>query len=529
VARQRKHFFPVVAALVAILFPSASWAGAPDILLPEPFAVELPAGGTTLGVDDEPMKKLLAATQAGGDRVTALLPRDRVGPGGWRVILSAWSAGVRDRPAARREAVLVVLPHGITPVGATGVGGAPHIARDADGFIHMVWTDGWRAGGREGAMYRRARISPDGSVQFDSKVLDLGPQRGNWTAMPTLAAAGNTIHFAWQSDGTVRYRSLTRVATDWRWSDEIDTKALNTSRDQGPAISADANAVHILNSDGRYMASHDGGLTWSTETIPFGTNPKLGVVSLTLDSAGRPLAATCVLSNDMTPGANGRSAGVRWTTRLARRVGAGAWQVLPGPLNGRAGWSSADRPDEDVICDSFRVLVEPGGAMHAVWQRTPAGGAALGVQAYYAWRPSGGEWHPPVLLATPDPTHRSGRSFAEGLVLDGGTAMPLVSQELHSGWRYRGNDAEFELFRDGEKRAPALTVTRFIRDAMTASEPAAAMSTSSAEPLPTLVHAADGRVWADVLMILSPTRTASPGIIVLQHLDMTDGPRTVGQ
>ena len=527
VASQRKHLCPFVVTFLAVLAPSSSWAATPDILLPEPFAVELPADTTTLETGSGPLRRLLAGVQAGGDRVTVAMPRDRVGAGAWRVILSAWDAGVRDRPVARREAVLVVVPHGMTPVGATGIGGGALIARDDAGFVHMVWTDAWRAGAREGAMYRRGQVMPDGSVQLDSEILDLAPHRGNWTAAPTLAAAENTVHFTWQADGTTRYRSLTRVGSDWRWSDEVDTKA--ASGDQGTAIAADANTVHILSGDGHYMASRDGGRTWTTETVPFGTFARLGTLSLTLDASGRPLAAAAVLVSEATQAAAGPGKGARWTLRLARRIGNGAWQALPGPLDERPEWASGERADEDVLCDGFRVREDASGAMHAVWAGTSAGRSAFGFQAYYAWRPSGGEWGPPVLLAKPDPVHGLGKSFASGLIVDGDAAMPLLSLDLHSGWRYRGSDTELELFRGGTMRALALTLTRFIRDAMTVNEPAAALTSASPNPVVTLLHAEDGRFWADILVTLAPTRVAAPGVIVWRHLDVTDWRRAVGQ
>ena len=34
----------------------------------------------------------------------------------------------------------------MTPVANTGYASTPHIVRDADGFVHMVWTDAWRPG-----------------------------------------------------------------------------------------------------------------------------------------------------------------------------------------------------------------------------------------------------------------------------------------------------------------------------------------------------------------------------------------------
>jgi hypothetical protein len=71
------------------------------------------------------------------------------------------------------------------------------------------------------------------------------------------------------------------------------------------------------------------------------------------------------------------------------------------------------------------------------------------------------------LLAAPDPTHGSGKTFASELIVDGDAAMPVVSLGSHAGWRYRGADAELRLARGVEMRTPALVLTRFIRDAVT--------------------------------------------------------------
>jgi hypothetical protein len=525
VARQRKPcfplgfrpgFLPVVAALFAIVAPPAAWPATPDILLPEPFAVELPAGTSRLGPDDMPVQQVLQAVQAGSDRISIRFPRNRLGPGAWRVILSAWADRVRDRPAARREAVLVVLPHGMTPVANTGYASTPHIARDADGFVHMVWTDAWRPGAREGAMYRRGIVSDNGTVRFDTDVMDLSTHRGNWTSMPTRTAVGRTIHFAWQADATIRYRSLTRQGGEWLWSDEVDTKAEAISREQGPAIAADPATVSILSSDGHYLTSRDGGGSWSAETVPFGSHTRLGTVSLTSERSGGLLATASALVTD--PAAQ---SGGRWTLRLARRTGAGAWQAPPGPIDGRAECTSQNGPQADVVCNAFRLLEDPAGTLHAVFLGTPAAGSGLSVQAYYASRSSAGDWRAPVALLSPDPLHGLDRSTAIDLLLDHDAAVLLAGFELHAGWRYRGDDAQLELVRNGIMRASALPVSSFIRDAMTQSEPDAALSASALSLAPTLMHTPNGRIWADVLMILNPS-VAAPGVVVWQHLDVTD-------
>ncbi len=506
-----KTLFSRIAFLFALLISLPSWSATPDILLPEPFAVELPAGTTRLGAGDVPIRQLLKRIQAGGDRVSIDLPREQVGPGAWRVTLSAWPDAAGGRPAARREAVLVVVPHGMTPVANTGYGSMPHIARDADGFVHMVWTDAWRAGAREGAMYRRGIVLPDGTVRFDTDILDLGQNRGNWTAMPTLAAVGHSVHFAWQADATIRYRSLSFADGNWRWSGEIDTKAPALSRELGPAIAADADTVSILSADGHYLGSRDGGRSWTVETVPFGNADRLGVVSLASGRGGRPLAAASALTSG--------PAGVRWTLRLARRIGVGAWQALPGPIDERP---ECMGPPADTFCNAFRVLEDPTGTLHAVFLGTPAAGSDLPIQAWYAWLPPDGEWRAPVPLLAPDKLHGLGRANSTDLLLDHDAVVLLAGFELHAGWRYRGDDAQLELFRDGAMRTPPLPVASFIRNAMTESEPAAALSASALNLAPTLLHTPDGRVWADVLMILNPTAVAAPGVVVWQRLDVTD-------
>lgn len=518
VARQRKRCsLPVALMLFACLATPAGWSATPDILLPEPFAVELPAGTTRVATDDAPVRQLLQGIQAGGDRISIQFPHERLGPGAWRVILSAWEDGGRDRPAARREAVLIVLPHGMTPVANTGYASPPHIVRDVDGFVHMVWTDAWRPGAREGAMYRRGIMAPDGTVHFDTDILDLGENRGNWTAMPTLSTIGHGVHFAWQADATVRYRLLSRDSGTWRWSDDVDTGAPAPSRDQGPAITADADTVSILSSDGHYLASRDGERTWMTETVPFGSATRLGAVSLNSDQSGRPLAAASALVSD--PGA---ASGVRWTLRLARRIGAGAWQALPGPIDGRPECTPQQGPVADVVCDAFRVLEDPAHTLHAVFLGTPASGSGFPVQAWYATRPFDGDWSLPLPLLTADPLHGLGRATAVDLLLDRDTAVSLAAFQRHAGWRYRGDNAQLQLLRHGAMATSPLPVSSFIRSAMTESEPMAALSASALSLAPTLLHTPDGRIWADVLMILNPSAVAAPGVVVWQHLDVTD-------
>jgi hypothetical protein len=107
-------------------------------------------------------------------------------------------------------------------------------------------------------------------------------------------------------------------------------------------------------------------------------------------------------------------------------------------------------------------------------------------------------------------------------MLDHDAVVMLVGFALHAGWRYRGDDAQLELFRDGAVAAPPLPVASFIRGAMTEHEPASALSVGALSLAPTVKRTTDGRVWADVLMILNPSAMVAPGVVVWQRLDLTD-------
>jgi hypothetical protein len=542
-ARQRNHLFPVLVTLLAVLCSHPSRASpAPEIVVPNPLAVELPAGVTGLGVDDEPIKALIAAAHPDAAhpdgehiRITAMLPRDRIGAGVWRVIWSAWDAGARDRPVARRESFLFVLPHGMIPVAmsgkvdATAGNNATHIARDPSGYVHMVWTDSWRQGARDGAMYRRARVLPDGTAQFETGILDLGQHPSDWTAMPALAVAGDTVHFAWQSSGTVRYRSLTRDGDAWRWSDEADTQAPSPGRDTGPSIAADANAVHILTPAGIYTSSRDGGLTWATEPVPFGTDQHVKTVSLALDSEGRPLAAASSVVLSQRPLSADQGHGGYWTIRLARRTAPGTWERLPGPVDGRPEWAAPDQPNQDVLTDWVRVLEDRAGAIHVTWHGTAVSRIFGNDRAYYAWRAPDGTWRAPIPLRDPDPDRGIGWSYAPSLTLDEDRALALSFYAMHVGRQDRGYDSDLRLFRDGRSLVPALPVTRFAEDSIVTGEPENALSAWFPGAAPSLFRGPDGKVWADILVALVPTGVAAPALIVWERLDLTGWLKTAGQ
>ena len=522
---QRNSFHATLVFLVQLTAMPSSWAGTPEILVPEPFAVELPAGVNTLSADDEPLRGLTARAAVAGYRVTLILPRERVGTGIWPAILSVWE-GNAEHPAARRSATLVVLPHGVAPVGQTGDTNATagnnttHIVHDASGFTHMVWNDAWRPGG-SGAYYRRARMSPDGSVMFDTDVVELAPHKGEWTAKPSLASAGNTVHFTWQVDGTARYRFLRREGETWRWSEEMDTRARIAARDIGPSIVADTKGVYILTPAGVYTESRDEGRTWTTEAAPFGTEGRVKTQSLTLDRMGRPLAAASVVMK-ITPHLDEHKGhGGFWTFRIARRIAPGRWETEAGPVDNRPEWGPPTAENEDVLTDWVRLLEDTDGGMHATWHGTSVSRIYANDRAYYAYRPPGGTWQPPVSLREPDLSHGFGWSYAPGLILDGDRALPLVFHSMRAGQREVGFDSELGLFRGGRLIAPPLMISRFARDSLLTGEPAHALATWFPGAAPDLVRGSDGRVRADVLMTLIGPG-GGPGIVAWRRVDVTD-------
>jgi hypothetical protein len=539
VSGQRKYpfAFPVVLLGLSLtaLAGGMAWARAPDIILPDPLAVELPDGTSDLSVDDAPLRILTQAVKAEGQRVTLTLPRDRIGVGVWRVVWSAWDGSSNSHPISRRSAFLFVLPHGMTAVGSSGGANAiagnntAHIARDSAGSVHMVWYDSWRANIREGAQYRRARTLPDGSVQFETDVVPLGEHAGIWSAMPTLAVVGNTVHFAWQAEGTIRYRSLTRDGAAWRWSDEIDTKVPSPGRDTGPSIAANGTAVHILSPSAIYASSTDGGRTWTTEPVPFGTDQHVKTVSLALDAAGFPLAAASSVVTDVPKLSEDQGHGGYWTIRLARRVSAGKWERVPGPVDIRPEWGPPGDLTQDVLCDWVRVLEDKDGGIHMTWHGTAISRIYGNDRGYYAWRSPDGVWRSPVSLREPDPRRGYGWSYAPGLTLDRDRALTLTFHDVRAGKREAGFDSDLDLLQGGRPVLPRLPVTRFAENSIVSGQPENALSAWFPGAAPDLVRGADGRIWADILLSLAPVSIPANTLIVWYRLDLTEWMKSAGQ
>ena len=199
-------------ALLLVLLSPPGRAATPDIVLPWPVAITLPAGADGVGIDDPPMRDLIGKVRAGEDKVTVTLPQDRIRRGRLARDLVRLGPGITGTPAARRDSTLFVLPHGMEVVGASGGGNAlagnntPHVARDAWGSLHMVWYHSW-AGMGDGAQYRRVTSSRTGRSSLRPRSCRSG----------RIPAPGRDAHrgdvrqrraFRLEAEGTLRYRSF---------------------------------------------------------------------------------------------------------------------------------------------------------------------------------------------------------------------------------------------------------------------------------------------------------------------------------
>ncbi|MDQ2764953.1 MAG: hypothetical protein M3Y22_16185, partial [Pseudomonadota bacterium] len=243
----------VVCTCIIGLAGLSAFAQTPVIDVPTLAAIEMPAGVRGLSVDDPAMQDLLRQARCDGFQLRAELPTTMVGLGATQIVWSAWkdAGGSPQHPAARRSSILFVLPRGTTPVGlsadenATAGNNASYIARDAAGFVHMIWTDSGRPNGQTGAIYRRALVDQNGQVHFQTAPTELAsPGSGQWNAYPALAVTKMMVHFVWQAAGSAHYRTTWRDRDGWHWSNDIDTHAPSTGRDIGPDIQADDNGIH---------------------------------------------------------------------------------------------------------------------------------------------------------------------------------------------------------------------------------------------------------------------------------------------
>ncbi len=392
-----------VAAAPAPVAPAAPVAAAREpraeptaITLPEPLAIELPAGKTELAPDAAPLRDLLEAAKSGDRAVTNDLSHP-VGPEPVRVTWIAWSGAPRtSKPAATASAVLIVLPPGTMPVGlsgdenATGGNNATKIARNAAGdVVHMVWLDGGRPGKSSAVMYRRAAVAPNGTVRLDDPVRVDDAASTAWNAYPALAVVGNTVHVAWQSNGHVWYRRLADDDGAFRWGPIQDVGARSEGADIGPSMSASGDLIHIATPSGIDAVSTDDGTTWRSAKIPIPAGTSVKTISVAVDAAGRAHFAFSDTVRGPDHASTEKASRGYWELRYIRRDADGAWVDAQNILRGRTEWAEPSN-DDDVLADWARLLVDDDNNLHVTWHGTAMSRIYGNDSAFYARRAAEG-------------------------------------------------------------------------------------------------------------------------------------------
>ena len=512
--------------------PPASGKTAPgeEIALSEPLSLELPPGTTELPISDTALQGLLGAATSGGRRVTNDLTRP-VRVGAVRITFTAWQGEPgKSAPGAVRSAMLYVLPAGTTPVGlsgdenATAGNGAPKIARDPGGRVHLVWLDSGRPGTTAHVYYRRATVSPNNTVVWETdpvRVDDAGA--AEWNAYPSLAVAGNTVHVAWQGKQTAQYRRLEFTNGAWHWGPVRDTGAPSAGRDSGPAIAAtNTGFIHIATPDPGYDAvSSDNGETWRAERIPLSAGRKPKTVSVTVDKSGSAHFALCVpIRGPQNPSQDRASQGY-WELQYIRRSADGTWSVAVNPLAGLKEWAEPIG-DDDVLADWPRILVDEANNLHLAWHGVASTRIYGRDHAYYMRRQaSGGDtWQKPILLVPYSAATSRPFSWAPSLAVDGTTAVAVSFYEVFDGNAFTGFDALARVIKNGTDEGSPIPISDWVLTSIERREPQAALTSRFPAASPQLYRDPGGRIWLDLLETLAPPDAPSKSI-VYRRVDMT--------
>jgi hypothetical protein len=512
---------PAVGQAAAQPQPAASPA-APDIKLPEPLAIELPAGVSVLSPSELPFSDFLLRASSEGRRVSYDLSHP-VGVGPVEVTWTAWDRGAgADRVAATKTATVFVLPNGMTPAGESGSqdattgNNAAKIARDAAGRVHLVWnTSGQDVSAH--VLYRRGTTDADGAVVWDTDPAPVENAAVSWDSFPSLAVSGETVHIAWQAGGTVHYRRIAHSSGGWQWGPEHDLGAASGGRDVGPAIDAVGSTVDIATPSGYYARSADDGDTWAVETIPLPPDTKIKTESIAADRLGNAHIAFSGVVGKVPPGDGGY-----WELRYVRRAANGAWLDARNALAGAPEWAAGPG---DHLADWVRILVDDDDNIHLTWHGTAISRVYANDQSYYAFRRATGPgtwedgWEPPVRLMPLDPAKGIGFSYAPSLALGDEAAAPVTFYDVGK----EGFDSAARIVRQGKLDGPPIQVTGWMQTSIAAKDPKAALSARFPAAAPRLFYAPDGRIWLDVLETLIPVNVnGTSKLIVYQRIDVTD-------
>jgi hypothetical protein len=498
-----------------------------EISLPEPLAVEMPPGSILLVPSEPPLRGLLAKAVSGERRVTndQTLPV-RVGP--VRITFTAWQGEPwSSAPVGIRTAVLHVLPTGTTPVGVSGDDNATtntstKIARDPSGRVHLVWLDSGRSGTSPRVLYRRATVSPDNTVTWETDSVRVSEEGADpWNAYPGLAVVGNTVHFVWQGERTARYRQLFLEDGAWRWGPVRDTKAPSEGRDTGPVIAAmPGGLLHIATPSGFDAVSLDNGETWKSERIPLPPGRRTKTVSVALDHLGNAHFALSAPVRGPEAASEKKASRGYWELRYIRRSADSTWSVSENVLGGEPEWAEP-KGDDDVLADWVHILADDADNLHLSWHGTAETRIYGNDHAYYIRRARGaGSWEKPISLM-PHPEQGFGPfSFSPSLALSGETAVAVPFYGVSDGDRWVGFDALARIIRNGTADARSIPITNFSRQSIEQRAPETALSARFPAAAPQLYRDAQGRIWLDLLETLIPYEEG-PKLIVYQRVDVT--------
>ena len=515
---------PCLSLIFALLCLPASAQTSAQIVLPEPFAVEMPAGAALLPADSGRLYDLLTAASAGKLRVTSDLNHP-VGTGPTSVTFTARDGA---RAVGTRKAALFVLPSGFAPVGrsadenATAGNNAAHIVSDSAGRVHMIWTDSGRQGALVGAKYRRARIDEVGAVVWETAEIPLaGEVQADWNAYPALAVDGEGVDFVWQNHGHLQHRRLAPSGGALVWGAIHDTGLPSDGRDTGPSVVTSGNTIAAIVPSGAVAISRDAGQSWTVEKIAILAGERVKTASLARGADGTLHAAMSVMTRQSTKTEGQGGGGGYWQLLVAVRSAAGEWSAPNDVLAGLPSWAPPP-PNEDALADWVRIEVDAAGAEHLAWHGTAVSREYGHDQSWYARRGSASEVLAPVALAPTDMAHGVKYSFAPSLTLDGDHALLLTFFDVFGGDHWAGFDSQLVVFGRGKKQGTPLPITEFSRRSIAAADPRIELSARFPSAAPKLRRGADGHVWLDVLHTLKPLSVeGEAALVVYQRVDLT--------
>jgi hypothetical protein len=514
--------------------PAGPAAG--EITLPEPLAVEMPPGATTLAPDASPLRELLQAARSGTFEVTHDL-KQAIGIGPHRVTWTAWN-GSAGTSAVRlqRTAVLFVLPAGQAPVGVSGSTHATagntstKIVRDAAGRVHMAWLDARRGGMPPRVLYRRATTAPQtGAVTWETAAVRVNDGRSEaHNAFLGIAASAGAVHFVWQAKGSIRYRRLRQQGGAWVFDPIRDTSVRSDGHDVGPSLAAASDEeIHVVSPSGAYGVSKDGGDRWLRGTFPVPAGMRSKAATIAVDSGGHAhVAYTGVVRGPDNPSESRASDGY-WELRYARRNPDGKWTDQHNALAGAPAWA-APTDGADVLVDWIRLAIDRSDNLHAVWHGTANTRIYGNDQPFYARRDATGpgawreRWQPPVLLYQTDKARGENFAYAPAVAFDGDTVVAVTFYEVQDAGRTLGFDSLARIVRHGAVSGPPIPLTQSVRGAIASGRKDHALGTWFPSAAPDIFRPAGGQAWLDVLHTLEAAPvTGAPNLIVYQRVDLS--------